>query len=248
MSDYAIYTLAQRPDLKSQGDAVAQRGWFPFMLHHKITKPLWQRLFTDFAEYQFVVCEPGTEKVFAVSNNIPLHWGGTPESLPAGWDASFLQGFQDRAEGIAPTVVSAVSVAVDPIERRRGLGTLLLLEMKALAERHNLPLGLIATVRPTQKARYPLIPLEDYIHWQKPDGTPYDAWIETHLDIGGKMLGVIPRSKHISADVRLWEEWTGLIFPQDGQYIVPDTLAPVEVEGNKATYWEPNVWFHHPLF
>jgi hypothetical protein len=45
-----------------------------------------------------------------------------------------------------------------------------------------------------------------------------------------------------------WEEWTGLQFPEDGDYIVPRALVPVRFENGQGTYVEPNVWMKHPLY
>jgi hypothetical protein len=44
-----------------------------------------------------------------------------------------------------------------------------------------------------------------------------------------------------------WEEWTGLAFPDDGDYVVPGALVPVRFEGGRGTYLEPNVWMRHPV-
>jgi len=46
-----------------------------------------------------------------------------------------------------------------------------------------------------------------------------------------------------------WEQWTGLKFPQSGQYVVPGALIPItmDVEKDKGFYVEPNVWMQHSL-
>ena len=45
-----------------------------------------------------------------------------------------------------------------------------------------------------------------------------------------------------------WEAWTGLQFPEDGDYVVPGALVPVRFEQGAGTYVEPNVWMKHPLY
>ena len=42
-----------------------------------------------------------------------------------------------------------------------------------------------------------------------------------------------------------WEEWTGLQFPEDGDYVVPGALVPVRFENGSGSYVEPNVWVRH---
>ncbi len=46
-----------------------------------------------------------------------------------------------------------------------------------------------------------------------------------------------------------WEGWTGLAFPESGQYTFPRGLAPVWIdrEADRGTYFEPNVWTRHRL-
>ena len=46
-----------------------------------------------------------------------------------------------------------------------------------------------------------------------------------------------------------WEKWTGLVFPQSGQYVVPGALIPItmDIEKDEGNYIEPNVWMQHSL-
>lgn len=55
--------------------------------------------------------------------------------------------------------------------------------------------------------------------------------------------------KFVEATVAEWEEWTGLQFPESGEYVIADALAPVQVdiEMGLGRYIEPNVWVHHPI-
>ena len=54
---------------------------------------------------------------------------------------------------------------------------------------------------------------------------------------------------HIVGTVAEWEEWTGMRFPDDGQYTFPAGLAPVEIDHGQdlGSYWEPNVWIVHTI-
>jgi hypothetical protein len=53
----------------------------------------------------------------------------------------------------------------------------------------------------------------------------------------------------ISGTVSDWEKWTGLLFPDSGDYIVDKALIPISVDKKNdiGTYIEPNVWIIHEL-
>jgi hypothetical protein len=51
----------------------------------------------------------------------------------------------------------------------------------------------------------------------------------------------------IEASVSSWQEWTGLVFPADGEYVIPGALVPVSVRDGHGTYREPCVWIRHPV-
>jgi hypothetical protein len=113
--------------------------------------------------------------------------------------------------------------------------------MATIAAGHGLE-TLIAPVRPTWKARYPLTPIERYVAWRRGDGLPYDPWLRTHERLGAELLAPAPCSLTIAGTRHEWEEWTELTFPEDGDYVVPGALAPVHFAGGKGIYVEPAVW------
>jgi len=102
-------------------------------------------------------------------------------------------------------------------------------------------------VRPTLKSRYPLIPIERYVEWRREDGSHFDPWIRVHERVGGEIVQVAPSSMLIEAPVADWEEWTGMRVPEDGTYVVPGMLAPLEVRDGVGTHVEPNVWMRHSV-
>ena len=119
-------------------------------------------------------------------------------------------------------------------------------EMRAAARAGGLR-ELIAPVRPTLKARYPLIPIERYAEWRRGDGEHFDPWIRVHERIGGQLFAVAPESMVMDCPVSDWEEWTGMRFPGDGDYVVPEMLAPLYVRDGRGRHVEPNVWLRHRL-
>jgi hypothetical protein len=106
---------------------------------------------------------------------------------------------------------------------------------------------LIAPVRPNLKERYPTIPIERYARWTREDGTPFDPWIRVHTRLGGRLGPVLPRSLRITGSIADWESWTGMRFPETGDYVFPAGLATVHIDRDQDTgrYWEPNVWLIH---
>ena len=68
-----------------------------------------------------------------------------------------------------------------------------------------------------------------------------------HTRLGARLGPAIPRSLHIAGTVADWESWTGMPFPETGDYVFPAGLATVRIdrERNRGDYWEPNVWIVH---
>jgi hypothetical protein len=53
----------------------------------------------------------------------------------------------------------------------------------------------------------------------------------------------------IEAEVSQWEKWSQFRFPESGDYIIPNTLAPVQIdlEQNVGRYLEPGILVHIPI-
>ena len=118
--------------------------------------------------------------------------------------------------------------------------------MGEIARRHGLA-SLIAPVRPSRKERYPLVPIERYAQWRRPDGLLFDPWMRVHERLGASVLRPEPQSLRITGTVSEWETWTEMSFPESGDYWFPGGLATVRIEraDESGSYWEPNVWMHH---
>jgi hypothetical protein len=120
--------------------------------------------------------------------------------------------------------------------------------MRANARAHGLG-ALIACVRPTDKHRYPLIPIERYAFWTRPDGEPFDAWIRLHRRLGGRVVRGSPNAMTMRGTVAEWEAWTGLSFPGSGDYLLPHATNPMtmDLERDEGVYHDANVWMVHPI-
>jgi hypothetical protein len=243
-----VISHAEESDLTSRYDQVFPSVWPEFNMHGDVLHPLWGRLYEDFAEFQFVLVNDRTNALLARGNTLPFTWDGDPAHLPDGIDALAEQGFAEREAGTVPNALSAMAAEVPAENRSKGLGTILLKAMAGLATAHGLR-RFAAPLRPTRKARYPLTPIEDYMHWKTPDGLPFDPWMRIHVLMGAKILRAAPRSLRITGTVAEWESWTGMPFPGNGVYVIPDGLATLEIDRLRDTgcYWEPNVWMEHPI-
>jgi hypothetical protein len=109
--------------------------------------------------------------------------------------------------------------------------------------------ALIIPLRPSEKSNYPLTSLDDYIKWKNEDGLPFDAWLRVHVRAGARIIKVCQESKTIRGRRADWERWTGMKFPQSGEYIIPGALSPIRLnlEEDEGLYVEPNVWIVHEV-
>jgi hypothetical protein len=108
---------------------------------------------------------------------------------------------------------------------------------------------LVAPVRPKEKSKYPLISIDDYICWKTDEGLPFDAWLRVHARAGARIIKPCHEAMTIPGTRAQWEGWTGLKFPQSGEYYIRGALNPMkmDVERDEGVYVEPNVWMVHEL-
>jgi GNAT superfamily N-acetyltransferase len=238
-------TLEQRPDLVAQVRGLGLEVWAEFLQHSAVCRRYWRSLYSTFARFQVLLCEPA-DTVIAAGHTIPVLWDGTKDDLPSGLDAVLERGVGDAEHGRTPTTLSALAAIVAPSHQRRGLSAAVLQAMRATAAAHGLT-ALIAPVRPTLKHRYPLTSIERYVRWTQPDGSPFDPWIRVHWRLGAEFLQVAPQSMAITGTIQEWETWTGMRFPESGPYVVPGALQPVliDLERDCGRYEDPNIWMRH---
>jgi GNAT superfamily N-acetyltransferase len=245
---FKTFTLRERPGLGDELERLAEEGW-PRFMRQRDELGLgrhWPRLFDDFADWQFVVCD-SFDRVVAAGQSVPFVWDGAPADLPASMAAVLERAVNARAEGRRPTALSALAALVDPRHRGQGLSRVILETMRGMATRWNL--ALVAPVRPTLKPSYPLTPMDRYVRWLDEEDLPLDPWMRVHARMGAAVGDVLPRAMVIVGKVREWEEWTGMRFPDSGAYVVPGALQPVVIdhERDEGRYEDPNVWMLHRL-
>ena len=211
-----------------------------FMGHGAVALRYWHLLRPELPELQLVLWDEERDVVVGHARTIPAR---VAEGLPGGVD-DMLESWFGEGRQPEPDVLSAMVAVVDRGRQGEGLSTKLVEAMRGLARAHGYA-ALVAPVRPTWKERYPLIPMERYARWTRDDGLPFDPWLRVHAKLGAELLEVCPASMRIEGGVGEWEDWTGLAFPDDGDYLVPGGLVPVRVEDGRGIYVEPNVWMRH---
>jgi hypothetical protein len=242
-----VITARDRPDLGERGRATSA-VWPLYNVQSPVSARYWDRLLPDLPDYQFVLYYEAADDVLAQGHSAPLAWDGSVEGLPAGFDAVLPAAFALLDAGTPPTSLCALAVQISERHQGGGHSATMLRAMVATAARHGLD-ALIAPVRPSQKERYPLVPIERYAAWRRPDGLPFDPWMRVHARLGARVLRPEPESLRIPGTVAEWESWTGLSFPDSGDYWFPRGLSTVRIdrEADRGLYWEPNVWMLHDV-
>ena len=189
-------------------------------------------------------------KVVARAFSVPFRFGdGDRRELPdGGWDAVIRWAHDDRLGRHTANAVSALEIGIAPQARGAGLSRQMLEAMKA----NTRALGfsdLYAPVRPNEKHRVPHLSMSDYVARTRADGLPEDAWLRTHVRVGGRIVKVAPYAMTIVGNLRDWAQWTGLTFTHSGPVAIAGALSPVtiSVEHDVGVYVEPNVWVHHAV-
>ncbi len=244
----AVVTVrySERPELWQRIADLSSQVWPEYNLHADDTNAYWGRLYDDFPDFQFVLYDDQRDEVLAEGHTLPCAWDGTAAGLGPGIDHIIAAGFALHEAGGTAHALSALAAEVIPEHRARGLSTVMLKAMAALAASADLE-HLVAPVRPSWKERYPLAPIERYMHWTGRDGQPFDPWIRVHLRLGGRVVAPVPHSMRITGSVADWESWTQMEYPESGEYVFPHGLATLRVdrEADSGLYWEPNVWIAH---
>jgi GNAT superfamily N-acetyltransferase len=220
--------------------------WPEFQRHDVVVERYWHRLYESFPEFQLIFYDEAGDEVVAESHAIPCVWDGTIAGLPDGVDDVLQKGFSLGEAGGRANALSALAIEVATGWQRRGISTAVIRAMVSVAGTHGFA-DVIAPLRPTLKERFPKTPIDQYVTWTRDDGTHFDPWIRTHQRLGAEILRPVERSLEISGTVADWERWTGLRFADSGPYAFPGGLATlqVDVERDRGTYWEPNVWMRH---
>lgn len=223
--------------------------WPEFMLHDQVANENWRELFDRFSEFQFALHDTENDRVAGMGNSFPLRWDHSLESLPeGGWDWAFQEAVQNHKQGRRPNYHCALQIVLRQEYQGRGLSKPMVEAVRAVTRSRGLK-SLIIPLRPSEKSKYPLVSLDDYVTWKTEEDMAFDLWLRVHLRAGARIIKVCHESKTIRGTRAAWEEWTGMKFPQTGKYIIPGALNPIEIdiEKDEGRYIEPNVWIVHEV-
>ena len=243
MAQIEVFTTRDRLDLHHQFGEAFANSWPDFIFHDPVSRTYLPAVQESFSHLDVTLVLDGV--VVAGGWGVSLAWDETPEDLPGGYDDALVRSLSgdDRS---AHDTLSIMAVAVHPRYRGRALSAAVMRELRERASQTGLT-RVIAPVRPTLKASYPLTPMATFARWRRDDGEHLDPWIRAHERLGSRVLGTAPESMIITGTVREWESWTHMAFPETGAYVVPEALDLVAIDRERDTgvYVEPNLWMRH---
>lgn len=244
-----VITPASQPEYRKLVAPLASACWPEFMLHDPISDANWDALFERFPDYQFGLLDQRTGVAVAMGNSLTISWDKDLAQLPEeGWDWAFVKAVEDHRAGVVTNLQCAIQIAIHPRYRGQGLSARMVQAMRSIGQSKGYE-RLIAPVRPSQKADYPLADIDRYVRWKNANKLPFDAWLRVHERAGAKFVKVCHKSMTICGNVNDWQSWTGLSFPESGVYAVPGALNPIrmDLDADQGVYVEPNVWMVHDL-
>lgn len=176
----------------------------------------------------------------------PMHWDGRSETLPSGGWSEMVRGAhlwrQEPKE--RPQWAGAIGTSILPEAKGKGVALELLrsLKVEALANGYQ---GMAAPVRPVYRPRAPWCSIEEYAALRLPSGEHFDPWVRIHEEIGGVVEGTCSASARWLAPREDWEEWTGVGLPENGTFLLRDTIGPLEIKGGEGLLREESIWLIH---
>ncbi|GAA3506399.1 hypothetical protein GCM10019016_135140 [Streptomyces prasinosporus] len=232
-----------RPD--EQMRELFSEGFPAFITADRLVKEYIGRVREWFADLDLVLVDENGVPV-ASGWGVPIRWDGRPETLPTGYTDALVRAVEGRERHVAADTLVICGAIVTPSLKGRGLAGETLKALRRAAGDAGLA-RVVAPVRPTTKARYPLTPIETFMRWTREDGTALDPWIRTHQRLGAEIVSAAPASQTMTGTVAEWERWTGMVFPESGDYVIPDGLGLLRISrsDDRGVYREPNVWMRH---
>jgi hypothetical protein len=236
-------------DYRNLVRGLTKEVWPEFMLHNQVANELWHELLDRFPDYQLALYDTENRRVAGMGNSFPLRWDEPLQNLPeSGWDWAFQEAVNHHKQGRSPNIHCAIQIILRADYQGQGLSTPMVNAVRSLTQSKGLE-ALIIPLRPSEKSKYPLTSLDDYVTWETEEGSTFDPWLRVHVRAGARVIKVCHGSKTIRGSRAQWEQWTQMKFPQSGQYVIDGALNPIEmnVEKEEGVYVEPNVWIVHEM-
>lgn len=240
-----VETMRDRDRPEQQLDQLFADGWPAFITADQVVEEHIGTVRRLFADLELVLLD-SDDVLVAAGWAVPIRWDGEPAHLPEGYSDSLVRAVREHERGDRANTLVIMAAQVHPERRGRGLAGELLTAMRRLAAQRGWPRA-VAPVRPTLKSRYPLTPIDRFASWVRDDGTLLDPWLRTHQRLGARVVATAPRSQTMTGTVQQWQDWTGMAFPDTGDYVIPEGLSTLHVDRahDRGSYTEPNVWMQH---
>jgi hypothetical protein len=226
-------------------DALFAEGFPEFITADREVKKYIKRVRELFTAFDIILVDDVDEPV-ATGWGVPIAWTADVSDLPESFADVLRRALElHDAAVVADTFVICGGV-VHPERKGSGVATDLVRALCITANEHGLT-KVIAPVRPTRKDRYPLMDIAEYAAWTRDDGLPWDPWLRLHVRMGGQIIALAPTAQNMIGSVAEWEQWTGLVLPASGEYIIERGMAPLLIDkpADLGVYTEPNVWVRH---
>ncbi len=243
--DYKTVSLKERFDLFDRQDIICTEAWPEFMLQDPVADEYWWQFIETFKEFQVLLMDG--DEILVIINSVPINYDGDVNDLPDdGWDWAVKKSITDFKSGIKPNILVGLQIVVNQKHQGKGLSSIAVKEMARLAKEQGFD-KLVIPVRPSDKHKYPLIEMDEYIKWVNHKKLPVDNWLRVHIKAGGEIIKVCPKAMYIPGTVAQWSKWTDNEFPGSGSYIIEGALNPITIDKKRdlGFYIEPNVWILH---
>lgn len=133
-------------------------GWPAFIDADREAAICLPRIRDLFGEHEIAVVEDSV--VVAAGWGVPLVWSGERDDLPTGYSDSLRRSIVDHDQGRAADTFVLCAIQVRADATRRGAARLAIRGLVDHAARRGWA-RVIAPLRPTEKHRYPLIPIDE---------------------------------------------------------------------------------------
>jgi len=236
-----VFTHRDRPEFGNRLSELEGDSFPPYLLHDGFDECR-PHLFDEFADLQLYVVAAEDDTLLGTGNALPYCVeAGRP--LPA-FQELLTGAPRQHAQGIAPNMLCPIQAMVVGDARGTGVSGEIMAAYNEIAAKHGFK-TIGVPVRPTLKPRYPITPIDRYVAWTRADGSRFDPWLRQQERMGSRFVEIHHASTVIEGSISDWQGWTGMEFPESGEYVIPDGHVPLVVDRdqNLGRYAEPHVWY-----
>ena len=240
-----VVSHKDRPEFSDRLSELEGESFPEFLLHDGFDECR-PHLLGEFARYQFYFVDKATGNLLGAANALP-YFRQADKPLP-GFQQLLVTSPDQFRRGITPNVLCPVQAMVVDDARGSGVSERIISAYKDLASADGLK-AICVPVRPTLKPLYPLAPIQRYITWTRENGEKFDPWLRMQERTGAEFTEITHDSTVITAPVSDWETWTGMKFPETGEYVIQGGHVPlvIDCENDTGRYSEPHVWYTYQV-